>query len=132
MARRRLDALALFSSVAPAQQASFEAWTLAGGWPVGQLSAGADWSSDPGPDWGDGATSAADGSSVSWSGQGRNWSSRPGTANAETNLTAGWELTARGGAVGNTFSGDQRLLGPWRFTRWRVEPPRHPAEHRPR
>jgi PEP-CTERM motif len=97
---------------AAAQQAQFITWTLAGGWPASQMSAGADWSSDLGPDWGYGATSAPDGSSVSWSGQGRNWSSRPGYANAEANLTVGWELNARGGAVGNTFSGGQVSIGP--------------------
>ena len=97
---------------AAAQQAQFIAWGLADGWPRSQMSAGADWSSDLGPDWGYGATSAPDGSSVSWSGQGRNWSSRPGYANAETNLTVGWELLARGGAVGDTYSGGQVSIGP--------------------
>lgn len=97
---------------AAAQQAQFIAWTLAGGWPASQMSAGAEWSSDLGPDWGYGATSAPDGSSVSWSGQGRHWSSRPGYANAEAKLTVGWELDARGGAVGNTYSGGQVSVGP--------------------
>lgn len=97
---------------AAAQQAQFITWGLADGWPRSQMSAGADWSSDLGPDWGYGATSAPDGSSVSWSGQGRNWSSRPGYGNAEANLTVGWELLARGGAVGNTFSGGQVSIGP--------------------
>jgi hypothetical protein len=97
---------------AAAQQAQFIAWTMAGGWPASQMSAGADWSSDLGPDWGYGATSAPDGSSVGWSGQGRNWSSRPGYANAEANLTVGWELNARGGAVGNTYSGGEVSIGP--------------------
>lgn len=109
-----LSAGALVVSPAAAQQASFRAWTLVGGWPNSQMSAGAEWSSDLGVDWGYGATSAPDGSSVSWSGSGpgRNWSSRPGYANAETNLTVGWELDARGGAVGNTFSGGEVTIGP--------------------
>ncbi|KPF49598.1 hypothetical protein IP87_15230 [beta proteobacterium AAP121] len=100
------------SAPASAQEAGFYGWKLAGGWPVAQMAANADWSSDLGPDYRFGATSSPDGSSVSWSGPGRHWASRSGYSNTEADITVGWELDARGGAVGQTYSGGELFISP--------------------
>lgn len=110
--RHGLALLALVVSSTPASaQATFYGWQLAGGWPTGQMTAGSDWSSDLGPDWRYSATS--NGSAVAWNGQGRQWSSRP-YGPFEQNVTVGWEGDARGGAVGETYSGGQVTVGPTR------------------
>lgn len=90
-------------------QATFYGWQLAGGWPVARMTASSDWSSDLGADYRYGAS--ANGGVVEWSGQGRNWSSRAYATN-DSSLTVGWEGAARGGAVGETFSGGELRIGP--------------------
>ncbi|MCA0374303.1 MAG: PEP-CTERM sorting domain-containing protein [Gemmatimonadetes bacterium] len=107
-----LSALAIGSialSTPASAQASFWGWQLAGGWPLAQMTAGSDWSSDLGADYRYDASS--DGTNMTFSGQGRNWSSRAYGPN-ETNVTVGWEGTARGGLVGQTFAGGEVTVGP--------------------
>lgn len=100
----------MLAAAAAQAQASFMGWQLAGGWPVAQMTANADWTSDLGPDFRYDARST-DGSTVNWSGEGRQWASRPYGAH-ESGLKLGWEGTARGGAVGQTFSGGALDIGP--------------------
>ncbi|MGC4071180.1 MAG: PEP-CTERM sorting domain-containing protein [Nibricoccus sp.] len=97
-----------FPSSPVAAQGMFHDWTLAGGWPTGQMYARVDWSSDLGPDWIYSSSASSD--AVVWSGQGSNWSTSPYTPSI-TNNTVGWEVSRPGGAAGITYSGGEVTVG---------------------
>jgi hypothetical protein len=108
--RIALGALALVSTAAWSQ--AFYGAQIAGGWPMAQIAANADWSSDLGADYRYSAT--ANGSAVQWSGQGSHWSSRPDYGIFERAFSLGWEGTARGGSAGQSHSGGELSIDPIR------------------
>jgi hypothetical protein len=93
----------------PASAASFEGWQLIGGWPVAQMGARIDWSSDFGQDWMIGISSSGEWGEIG--GPHSHSSSRPYEA-VDADVSVNWSVSPRGGALGDTFSGGEVVVGP--------------------